>query len=107
MSSPLLLDREFLKTLEQVTLLCRNNLAGAVGPEHRSRMRGPGMEFADYRRYSFGDDPRSLDWSAYLRLGKLFIKIYETELHIPLQIFLDCLESMDSQVAPASQLPLP
>src|ERR1700732_4341539 len=94
MSSPLLLDREFLKTLEQVTLLCRNNLAGAVGPEHRSRMRGPGMECADYRRYSFGDDPRSLDWSAYLRLGKLFMKIYETELHIPVRILLDRSESL-------------
>jgi uncharacterized protein (DUF58 family) len=93
-TSPLLLDREFLKTLEQVTLLCRTNLSGAVGPEHRSRTRGPGMEFADYRRYSFGDDPRSLDWSAYLRFGKLFLKIYETEQHIPVRILLDCSESM-------------
>jgi len=100
---PLLLDREFLKTLEQVTLLCRNNLAGAVGPEHRSRMRGPGMEFADYRRYSFGDDPRSLDWSAYLRLGKLFMKIYETELHIPVRILLDRSESMDCEGAAESK----
>src|SRR4030081_2981646 len=103
MSSPLLLDREFLKTLEQVTLLCRNNLAGAVGPEHRSRMRGPGMEFADYRRYSFGDYPRSLDWSAYLRLGKLFMKIYETELHIPVRILMDCSESMDCEGAAESK----
>jgi uncharacterized protein (DUF58 family) len=94
-SSALLLDREFLKTLEQVTLLCRTNLSGAVGPEHRSRTRGPGMEFADYRRYSFGDDPRSLDWSAYLRLGKLFLKIYETEQHIPVRILLDRSESMN------------
>jgi uncharacterized protein (DUF58 family) len=94
-ASPLLLDREFLKTLEQVTLLCRTNLSGVVGPEHRSRNRGPGMEFADYRRYSFGDDPRSLDWSAYLRLGKLFLKIYETEQHIPVRILLDRSESMN------------
>ena len=83
MASPLLLDREFLKTLEQVTLLCRTDLAGPAGPEHRSRMRGPGMEFADYRRYSFGDDPQPLDWSVYIRLGKLFLKIYQTEQHIP------------------------
>ncbi|MGH9678608.1 MAG: DUF58 domain-containing protein, partial [Candidatus Acidiferrales bacterium] len=66
-------------------------------PEHRSRLRGPGMEFADYRRYSFGDDPRSLDWSAYLRLGKLFLKIYQTEQHIPVRILLDCSESMDCE----------
>jgi len=103
MNSPLLLDREFLKTLEQVTLLCRANLGGTVGPEHRSRTRGPGMEFADYRRYSFGDDPRSLDWSAYLRLGKLFLKIYETEQHIPVRILLDRSESMDCENAAESK----
>jgi uncharacterized protein (DUF58 family) len=97
MSSPLLLDREFLKTLEQVTLLCRTDLAGAVGAEHRSRAHGPGLEFTDYRHYSFGDDPRSLDWNAYLRLGKLFLKIYQTEQHIPVRILLDRSLSMDCE----------
>ena len=103
MTAPLLLDREFLKTLEEVTLLCRNNLVGAVGAEHRSRTHGPGLEFTDYRRYSFGDDPRSLDWSAYLRLGKLFLKIYETEQHIPVRILLDRSESMDCEGANESK----
>src|ERR1700693_6625062 len=102
-TSPLLLDREFLKTLEQVTLLCRTNLSGAVGPKHGSRTRVPGMEFADSRRYSFGDDPRSLDWSAYLRFGKLFLKIYETEQHIPVRILLDRSESMDCEGADESK----
>jgi uncharacterized protein (DUF58 family) len=98
-----MLDREFLKTLEQVTLLCRTNLTGIVGPEHRSRTRGPGLEFADYRRYTYGDDPRSLDWGAYLRLGKLFLKIYETERHIPVRILLDRSESMDCEGAAESK----
>jgi uncharacterized protein (DUF58 family) len=61
------------------------------------------MEFADYRRYSFGDDPRSLDWSAYLRFGKLFLKIYETEQHIPVRILLDRSESMDCEGAGESK----
>jgi uncharacterized protein (DUF58 family) len=103
-TSPLLLDREFLKTLEQVTLLCRTNLSGAVGPEHRSRTRGPGMEFADYRRYSFGDDPRSLDWSAYLRFGKLFLKIYETEQHIPVRISMGFGDAGESKFLYAQRL---
>ncbi len=103
MSSPHLLDREFLQTLEQVSLLCRAESAGAVGAEHRSRMRGPGIEFTDYRRYTKGDDPRSLDWKAYLRLGKLFLKIYEAELHIPVRILLDCSESMDCEGAVESK----
>ena len=39
----------------------------------------------DYRGYSCGDDARFLDCNAYLRLGTLFRKIYQTEQHIPLQ----------------------
>ncbi len=94
MATPLLLDREFLTTLERVTLLCRTDLSGPVGADHRCRSHGPGLEYADYRRYSSGDDPRYLDWNAYLRLGKLFLKIYETERHVPVRILLDCSESM-------------
>jgi len=100
MASPLLLDREFLRTLEQLTLLCRENLSGAVGADHRSRNRGPGLEFADYRHYSAGDDPRFLDWNAYLRLGKLFLKIYQTEEHIPVRMLLDHSRSMDCEEGP-------
>jgi uncharacterized protein (DUF58 family) len=95
MGASLLLDRDFLKTLEQVSLLCRTDLAGRVGAEHRSRTHGPGAEFTDYRRYSFGDDPRSVDWNAYLRFGKLFLKVYQAEQHIPVRILLDRSQSMD------------
>ena len=94
MAAPLLLDREFLKTLEELTLLCREDMTGPIGADHRSRKHGPGMEFADYRVYSSGDDPRFLDWNAYLRLGKLFLKIFETERHVPVRILLDASESM-------------
>ena len=94
MPTPFLLDREFLTTLERVTLLCRTDLSGPVGADHRSRSHGPGLEYSDYRRYSSGDDPRYLDWNAYLRLGKLFLKIYETERHFPVRILLDRSESM-------------
>jgi uncharacterized protein (DUF58 family) len=94
MGKPLSLDPEFLKTLEELTLLSRDDLSGVVGADHRSRSLGPGLEFSDYRRYSSGDDPRSVDWAAYLRLGKLFLKTYHTEERIPVRLLLDCSESM-------------
>jgi uncharacterized protein (DUF58 family) len=103
MPSPLLLDREFLKTLEEVTLLCGTDSTGFIGADHRSRNHGPGLEFSDYRRYSSGDDPRFLDWNAYLRLGKLFLKIFETERHVPVRILLDRSESMDCEGADESK----
>jgi uncharacterized protein (DUF58 family) len=97
MSTPLLLDREFLATLEQVTLLCRNDMSGPVGADHRSRIHGAGLEFADYRQYSYGDDPRFLDWNAYLRLDRLFLKIYQTERHVPVRILFDRSASMNCE----------
>ena len=99
MGKPLSLDPEFLKTLEEITLLSRDDLSGVVGADHRSRTLGPGLEFSDYRRYSAGDDPRSVDWAAYLRLGKLFLKTYRTEERIPIRILLDCSESMHCDAA--------
>ena len=103
MASSLLLDRDFLKTLEEITLLCRDDLTGPIGADHRSRTHGPGLEFADYRRYSSGDDPRFLDWNAYLRLGKLFLKIFQTERHVPVRILLDSSESMNCEGASQSK----
>jgi uncharacterized protein (DUF58 family) len=94
MAKTLSLDPAFLKTLEELTLLSRDDLSGVVGADHRSRTLGPGLEFSDYRRYSSGDDPRSLDWNAYLRLGKLFLKTYRTEERIPIRLLIDCSESM-------------
>lgn len=97
MAKPLSLSPDFLKTLEELTLLSRDDLSGVVGADHRSRTHGPGLEFSDYRRYSSGDDPRSLDWNAYLRLGKLFLKTYRTEERIPIRLLLDCSESMNCE----------
>ena len=57
---------------------------------------GLGFEFSDYRRYSSGDDPRSLDWNAYLRLGKLLLKTYRMEERVSIRILLDCSESMNT-----------
>ncbi|HSC44174.1 MAG TPA: DUF58 domain-containing protein [Candidatus Acidoferrum sp.] len=99
MAKPLSLSPDFLKTLEELTLLSRDDLSGVVGADHRSRTLGPGLEFSDYRRYSSGDDPRSLDWNAYLRLGKLFLKTYRTEERIPIRLLLDCSESMKCEPA--------
>lgn len=52
------------------------------------------MEFADHRNYVAGDDLRYLDWNLYGRLDRLFVKLYEEERELPVQVFLDASESM-------------
>jgi uncharacterized protein (DUF58 family) len=97
MDAPLLLDREFLKTLEQVGLLCHDDLAGGVGADRQVNRRGAGLEFADYRGYRTGEDARALDWNAFLRLGKLFLKVYAAEQNIAVRVLLDRSASMDCE----------
>ncbi len=52
------------------------------------------MEFADYRPYSEGDDLKSVDWRTYLRLERLFVKLFVEEADLPIYIFLDTSASM-------------
>lgn len=52
------------------------------------------MEFADYRRYAPGDDFRRIDWRAFARLERLFLRIFEAEENITVTILVDCSDSM-------------
>jgi uncharacterized protein (DUF58 family) len=52
------------------------------------------MEFADYRRYAAGDDFRRIDWRAYARLERLFLRVFEAEENITITILIDCSASM-------------
>ena len=52
------------------------------------------MEFADYRRYAPGDDFRRIDWRAYARLERLFLRIFEAEENLTVTMLIDCSDSM-------------
>lgn len=89
-----LLSPKLLRQLEQLELLARRKSQSAGRGERRSKARGQSVEFADYRSYVAGDDLRHLDWNLYGRLDRLFVKLYEEERELPVQIFLDASQSM-------------
>ena len=93
MSQPLITP-ELLRRLEQLQLLARRRSKSNTRGERRSKARGQSVEFADHRNYVSGDDLRYQDWNLYGRLDKLFLKLYEEERELPVQIFLDASESM-------------
>lgn len=93
MDEPLLSAR-LLHQLEQLELQARRRSRSAGRGERRSKARGQSVEFADHRNYVLGDDLRYLDWNLYGRLDRLFVKLYEEERELPVQIFLDASESM-------------
>lgn len=101
-----LLEPEFLGRLERLTLLSRrlpNRRASAPG-ERRSPSRGRSVEFAEHREYRQGDDVRHIDWNAYARLEKLFLKLFVEEREETLTVLVDCSASMEPKFLFARRL---
>src|SRR5215472_13318552 len=94
MASAPLLDREFLEKLERLTVRWHKSFAGLVGGHNRSRFAGAGQEFLDHRSFHLGDDLRAVNWRAYLRLEKLFLKMFQVEPRVPVRMLVDTSDSM-------------
>ena len=91
-----LLDARFLERLERLTIQWQNSLPGLVGGHDTSRFAGSGQEFLDHRQFHHGDDLRAVNWRAYLRLEKLFLKMFQLEPRIPVRMLLDISRSMNT-----------
>src|SRR5438105_13479089 len=94
MASVPLRDREFLEKLERLTIHWQKSFAGLVGGHNRSRFPGAGQEFLDHRNFHHGDDLRAVNWRAYLRLDKMFLKMFQVEPRVPVRLLLDVSDSM-------------
>ncbi len=88
------LDANVLQRLDNLALLTRRSIASGRPGRRRSPLAGSSLEFADYRRYSPGDDFRRIDWKAYARLERLFLRVFEAEENITVTILIDCSDSM-------------
>ena len=94
MAAAPLLDRDFLEKLERLTIHWQRSFGGLVGGHNPSRSAGPGQEFLDHRNFHYGDDLRAVNWRAYLRLEKLFLKMFQVEPHVPVRMLVDASASM-------------
>src|SRR6202011_4881336 len=83
-----------LQRLDNLTLLTRRSMATGRPGQRRSPLAGTSMEFADFRRYAPGDDFRRIDWRAYARLERLFLRVFEAEENLTVTILVDCSDSM-------------
>ncbi|HYE62956.1 MAG TPA: DUF58 domain-containing protein [Phycisphaerales bacterium] len=90
-----LFDADFLKKLETLNLIARQLVRGRRAAMRPSIKKGASIEFKDFREYSPGDDPRTVDWMAYARLGELFIKLFRQEEELDLWVLLDRSTSMN------------
>ncbi len=93
--SKLAITDEFLKEVELLELLVKNNVAGMFGGNHKSKSFGSSCEFADFREYMPGDDISKIDWNAFARFDKLYTKQYLDERRLHTVIYIDASRSMD------------
>ncbi len=89
-----LVDRHFLERLERLTLHWQKSFNGLVGGHNISRFAGPGQEFLDHRNFHQGDDLRAVNWRAYMRFERLFLKMFQVEPRVPVRLLLDISASM-------------
>jgi uncharacterized protein (DUF58 family) len=90
-----LFDEAFLRRLERLAVLSRRVMAGQLQGERRSPKRGQSVEFADFRPYAPGDDFRRIDWNAYARLDRFFVKLFVEEEDLTVHLLVDNSLSMD------------
>lgn len=89
-----LFSEAFMKRLEYLDIVARKALASPERGERRSKKLGAGLEFADHRRYSPGDDFKHIDWNLYARAGKLLLRQYEEEEDLFVYALVDASASM-------------
>jgi len=89
-----LLHPEVLAGLSNLELVARAAVHGFLNGLHRSPFFGFSQEFAEYRAYAEGDDPRFVDWNVYARTDRTYVKRYLGETNTRLVILLDASASM-------------
>ncbi|NUN50076.1 MAG: DUF58 domain-containing protein [Candidatus Brocadiae bacterium] len=89
------LGPDFARRLERLAIRVRRAFAGRLQGERRSTKRGVSIEFADFREYVAGDDPRHLDWNAAARMDRLYLKLFVEEEDLSVHFLVDVSASMD------------
>lgn len=91
---PALFTSQYLARLETLRVRTRRQFVGSRLGGHLSPRRGAGLEFADYRPYAPGDDPRYIDWKLYSRTDRPYIKLFQEEEELYTYLFVDFSASM-------------
>jgi uncharacterized protein (DUF58 family) len=89
------LDHTVLARLTALPFESRQAMIGNVAGKHRSPHRGSSVEFAEYRKYVPGDDTRRLDWKAFARSDRFYIKEFEADTNLRAYFVVDSSGSMN------------
>lgn len=92
-----LLDPKIMMAIKELSLAAKMTIDGMTNGINKSAVKGPGMEFSQYRSYQPGDDLRSLDWKMFARSDRYYIRESEIETNISIRMLIDASASMAHQ----------
>lgn len=88
-------DAAFFDRLSRLRLAMGNRASMNLTGNRKSTQKGSSIEFSDFREYMPGDDIRRIDWNAYGRLDRLYVKQYMEEKEAVVSILIDTSASME------------
>ena len=88
------IDPHVLSSIRDLQLVAKTVVEGFLIGLHHSPYHGFSLDFAEYREYAPGDDPRRVDWMVYGRTDRFYVKKYEGDTNAQLYILLDVSKSM-------------
>lgn len=100
----MLLDAQTLARLQGVKLRARAVMEGVLSGLHKSPHQGQSVEFAEHKEYAPGDELRHLDWKAYGKFDKYYVKRYEHETNLRAVMVVDASASMGYRSGSLSKL---
>lgn len=90
-----MLDAKFYDSLRGLRLAVGHKSSMNLSGNRKSVQKGTSAEFSDFREYLPGDDIRRIDWNAYGRLDRLYVKEYMEEKETLISILIDTSSSMN------------
>lgn len=88
------LDPQILSEIGSLDVVARQVVEGLRIGQHRSPIRGISSEFTAYRKYVPGDETSRIDWKAYARADRYYIKLFDAETNFVSNLLIDASESM-------------
>lgn len=89
------LKPELAAQIKRLDLRAKMVVRGFLQGLHASPFHGFSVEFSEHRRYSPGDDPKDIDWVAYAKTGKYYVKKFESETNLTGYLAIDLSGSMN------------
>ena len=94
-SSPPVNDPTALAKFGQLDFVARLIVEGYMLGQHKSPFKGSSVEFVEHRQYYPGDEIRHVDWRAYAKLDRYYVKQFEQESQLTVYLVLDASASME------------